>query len=77
MLFKQEVFKSIAYGCRICRGRAIINSGAGQVVLADLLPAAPVIRRGWCPGWGEWASDGDASWDGGGWRFIGVILAQR
>ena len=43
-VFKQEIFKSIAYGCRVCRGTTDIKSGAGQVVLADLLPAAPVIR---------------------------------
>ena len=42
-VFKQEIFKSIAYGCRICRGTTDIESGAGQVVLAELLPAAPVI----------------------------------
>ena len=39
-VFKEEIFESIAYGCRICRGTTIIKSGAGQVVLADLLPAA-------------------------------------
>ena len=38
-VFKQEIFESIAYGCRVCGGRADIKSGAGQVVLADLLPA--------------------------------------
>ena len=43
-VFKQEIFKSIAYGCRICRGTADIKGGAGQVVLAELLPAAPALR---------------------------------
>ena len=43
-VFKQEVFESIVYGCCICGGTNDIKSGAGQVVLADLLPAAPVIR---------------------------------
>ena len=38
-VLKQEIFESIAYGCLICRGRADIKGGAGQVVLADLLPA--------------------------------------
>ena len=44
-VYRQEIFKSIAYGCRICRGSADIKSGAGQVVLAELLPAAPAVRR--------------------------------
>ena len=43
-MFKQEIFESIAYGCRICRGTTNIKSGAGQIVLADLLPAAPALR---------------------------------
>ena len=42
-VFKQEIFKSMAYGCRVCRGTTDIKSGAGQVVLADLLPAAPAL----------------------------------
>ena len=44
-VFKQEIFKSIAYGCRICGGTIDIKSGAGQVVLADLLPAAGASGR--------------------------------
>ena len=44
-VFKQEIFKSIAYGCRICRGTADIKGGAGQVVLANLLPDAPELQR--------------------------------
>ena len=39
-VFKQEIFKAIVCGCRVCGGRADIESGAGQVVLAELLPAA-------------------------------------
>ena len=45
-VFKQEIFKSIAYGCRIYRGTTYIKSGAGQVVLADLLPAAGDSTQG-------------------------------
>ena len=43
-VYRQEIFESIAYGCRICRGTTNIKSGAGQIVLADLLPAAPALR---------------------------------
>ena len=43
-MFKQEIFKSIAYGCRKCRGTNDIKGGAGLVVLADLLPAVRTLR---------------------------------
>ena len=57
-VFKQEIFESIAYGCRVCGGTTNIKSGAGQVVLADLLPAAPALRRKWCAGSGAGAGNG-------------------
>ena len=42
-VFRQEICKPIAYDCRICRGTTDIKGGAGQVVLAELLPGAPAL----------------------------------
>ena len=78
-VFKQEIFKSIAYGCRIYRGTTYIKSGAGQVVLADLLPAAgdsAASGRPRCAGWSRGGRVGRrwcAGW--GGVREVTIRVA--